>query len=148
MNRQTPLQNTTLQESSTIWGMTCSVLLGAGRSKCYLCKKPPTPLFCGHINPPIWTTTKSKCSTICGLMPHRQAICVTKGNALSIYKPLSETVFKTIPNSYKPCHKMFKTLFYTVNHSSNPCFDPIPRKNTRSHGSIDFCSHCWGQLGV
>lgn len=95
MNRQTPLQNTTLQESRTIWGMTCSVLLGAGRSKCYLCKKPPTPLFCGHINPPIWTTTKSKCSTICGLMPHRQAICVTKGNALSIYKPLSETVFKT-----------------------------------------------------
>ena len=95
MNRQTPLQNTTLQESRTIWGMTCSVLLGAGRSKCYLCKKPPTPLFCGHINPPIWTTTKSKCSTICGLMPHRQAICVTKVNALSIYKPLSETLSKT-----------------------------------------------------
>ena len=95
MNRQTPLQNTTLQESRTIWGMTCPVLLGAGRSKCYLCKKPPTPLFCGHINPPIWTTTKSKCSTISGLMPHRQTICVTKGNALSIYKPLCETAFKT-----------------------------------------------------
>ena len=28
-------------------------------------------------------------------MPHRQTICVTKGNALSIYKPLCETAFKT-----------------------------------------------------
>ena len=61
-----------------------------------ICVRNPQPHFvCGHINPPIWTTTKSKCSTICGLMPHRQATCVTKGNALSIYNPLSETVFKT-----------------------------------------------------